>query len=106
AALRFINRDAQGDNIGNEADVNKLIESVNFRGRTHISTEIHRKILEPLVLSCARQGQIHVPVLIITITDSEPAGEDDAAIFQAIKDASDELSRTPLGPGTITYQFA
>jgi hypothetical protein len=44
--------------------------------------------------------------LIITITDSEPAGEDDAAIFQAIKDASDELSRTPLGPGTITYQFA
>ncbi|KAH8743309.1 hypothetical protein F5883DRAFT_716799 [Diaporthe sp. PMI_573] len=35
----------------------------------------------------------------------EPLGEDDQAIFRAIKDASDELARTPLGAGAIAYQF-
>ncbi|KAK7698025.1 hypothetical protein SLS64_012903 [Diaporthe eres] len=103
--VRFINSTAQGDNIRNEADVNRLIESVDFRGRTPIGTELRRKILEPLVLQRARQGQMQVPVLIIAITDGEPAGEDDDAIFRAIKDASDELARTPLGPGAIAYQF-
>jgi hypothetical protein len=103
--VRFINSNAQGDNIRNEADVTRLIESVDFRGRTPIGTELRRKILEPLVLSRARQGQMQVPVLIITITDGEPAGEDDDAIFRAIKDAADELSRTPLGAGAIAYQF-
>lgn len=103
--VRFINSTAQGDNIRNEADVNRLIESVDFRGRTPIGTELRRKILEPLVLQRARQGQMQVPVLIITITDGEPAGEDDDAIFRAIKDAADELARTPVGPGAIAYQF-
>lgn len=103
--VRFINSTAQGDNIRNEADVNRLIESVDFRGRTAIGTELRRKILEPLVLQRARQGQMQVPVLIIAITDGEPAGEDDDAIFHAIKHAADELARTPLGPGAIAYQF-
>ncbi|KAH8744270.1 hypothetical protein F5883DRAFT_29282 [Diaporthe sp. PMI_573] len=104
--VRFINSNAQGDNIRSEDDVNRLIESVDFRGRTPIGTELRRKILEPLVLSRARQGQMQVPVLIITITDGEPAGEDDDTIFRSIKAAADELSRTPLGAGAIAYQFA
>jgi hypothetical protein len=49
---------------------------------------------------------MRIPVLIIAITDGEPRGEDGQAIFRAIKDASDELARTPLGGGAIDYQFA
>jgi hypothetical protein len=103
--VRFINSSAQGDNIRNEADINCLIESVDFRGLTPIGTALHRKILEPLVLQRAKQGKMEVPVLIIAITDGEPSGEDDQAIFRAIKYASDELARTTLGAGAIAYQF-
>jgi hypothetical protein len=98
--VRFMNSTAKGDNIRNDADVTKLIESVNFFGVTPIGNQLQRKILEPLVLQRAREGRLQIPVLIIAITDGEPRGEDNDTIFRAIKDASDELSRTSLGAGS------
>ena len=47
------------------------------------------------------------PVLVITITDGQPAGEPQGAVFDTIRYASDELARNPrYGKGAISFQFA
>ena len=65
-----------------------------------------RKILQPLVLGPARAGRLAKPVLIITITDGAPAGEDRYAIAKVIMNANRELKRTKYGSDAISFQFA
>jgi hypothetical protein len=71
-----------------------------------MGTQLKNKILDPLVVQKARANQLRKPVLVITITDGQPAGEASGAVFDAIKFASNELSRSPYGKGAISFQFA
>lgn len=71
-----------------------------------MGTQLKNKVLEPLVVQRARSNQLQKPVLVIIITDGQPAGEPQGAVFDAIKYASNELSRTPHGKGAISFQFA
>lgn len=105
--VRFMNSDQQGNNIRNEAQVEALIAQTQFKGLTPMGTSLRNKVLEPLVVGPARAGQLRKPVLIITITDGQPAGEPQGAVFDAIRYASSELQKNPrYGRGAVSFQFA
>lgn len=105
--VRFMNSQVQGNGIRTEQQVNDLVSQVKFSGLTPMGTQLDAKILQPLVLGPARAGQLQKPVLIITITDGQPAGEKHDQVFSVIAQASSELSRNPrYGKGAVSFQFA
>lgn len=111
-SVRFMNTESkdfhgQDDGIRTQEQVENLISKVPFKGLTPMGTELKNKVLEPLVLSPARSGKLQKPVLVITVTDGQPAGEPQRAVFDAVRYASTELSRMPrYGSGAISFQFA
>lgn len=115
--VRFMNDPAQGNGIRNEQQVNELISRVRFTGLTPMGRELNKKILQPLVLGPARSGQLRKPVLVVTITDGQPAGDtkDDGQpagtraedrIFEVIRTTYAELSQSRYGKGAVSFQFA
>lgn len=65
-----------------------------------------QKILQPMVLQPAAQRQLRKPVLIITVTDGAPAGEQRLHIASVISNAVNQLRNSPYGPDAISFQFA
>lgn len=63
------------DGIRSEQTIENIIGKVPFRGLTPLGTELRTKVLDPFVIGPARNGQLSKPVLVITITDGQPAGE-------------------------------
>jgi hypothetical protein len=59
-----------------------------------------------MVLQPAMSRQLRKPVLIMTITDGAPAGENRLHIVQVIQNAVNQLRQTQYGPDTISFQFA
>ena len=95
------------DRIQNEQMVEHIISKVQFAGLTPLGTELRNKVIEPLILGPARARQLQKPVLVITITDGQPAGENINALADVIRYASNELSRMPqYGPGAMSFQIA
>jgi len=47
-----------------------------------------------MLLGPARAGQLRKPLLVIVISDGQPAGEPASAVFYAVMRASDELRRS------------
>ena len=62
-AIRFINNNDDEDNFHGEPS--EIIDNHYFGGTTRIGTELHRKILKPLVLG----EPMKKPLLIMVITD-------------------------------------
>ena len=90
-----------------EEQIESTVAHVQFKGLTPMGTALRDKILEPLVMTPARQGALEKPVLVIAITDGQPAGEPPGTIFEVIRNASAELSRMPkYGQGALSLQFA
>lgn len=105
--VRFMNSNDHADGIRTEAQIENLIQQLQFKGLTPMGTNLKNKVLEPLVLAPARAGQLKKPVLIITITDGQPAGEAQGAVFDAIRQATSELQNNPrYGRGAVSFQFA
>jgi hypothetical protein len=111
--VRFMNNAIEGNNIRSEPQVEELVARVGFKGLTPMGTELRKKVLDPLVIGPARAGQLKKPVLVIAITDGQPAGEDPNTVFESIKYAAAELERmknpatgAKYGSGAISYQFA
>ncbi|KAL1953097.1 hypothetical protein VTO42DRAFT_3598 [Malbranchea cinnamomea] len=105
--VRFMNSNEQGNNIRSEQQVEELVQRVQFKGLTPMGTNLRNKVLEPLVLAPARSGQLRKPVLVITITDGQPAGEPQGAVAEAIRSAMSELESNPrYGRGALSLQFA
>lgn len=111
-SIRFMNSNEQGDNVvamepGRGPSVAELLQRIQYKGLTPMGTSLKNKVLEPLVVNPARAGRLEKPVLIITITDGQPAGESQTAVFDAIRYASTELQRNPrYGKGAVAFQFA
>ncbi|KAK6350179.1 hypothetical protein TWF696_006420 [Orbilia brochopaga] len=105
-SLRFMNNDFSQNNIRTEGQINQIVDQVQFRGLTPMGTSLRAKVLDPLVIQPARSNQLQKPVLVITITDGQPAGEAEGAVQEAILYASNELSRTQYGSGAVSFQFA
>jgi len=104
--VRFMNSDIQGNNVRSAQEVDALFQRVQFKGLTPMGTQLKAKVIEPFVVQKVRSNQLRKPVLIITITDGQPAGEPNGSVFEAVKYASNELSRTPYGKGAVSFQFA
>lgn len=74
--VRFLNSNVQGNGITNEQGAVQLVQQVQFSGLTPLGTAMDQKILQPLLLGPARSNQLKKPLLVIAITDGQPAGED------------------------------
>ena len=95
------------DRITSEQQIEELMTHVAFKGLTPMGTELRAKVIEPMVLRPARAGQLRKPVLVIAITDGQPAGEPSNTVFDVIRNVSTELSRMPqYGHGACAFQFA
>ncbi|KAL8770866.1 MAG: hypothetical protein Q9209_003517 [Squamulea sp. 1 TL-2023] len=95
------------DRVQDEGMVEHIISKVKFAGLTPLGTELKNKVIDPLVLGPARNRQLRKPVLVITVTDGQPAGEAINAVHETIRYASNELARMPqYGTGAISFQFA
>ncbi|KDE79137.1 hypothetical protein AO1008_05683 [Aspergillus oryzae 100-8] len=105
-SVRFMNSMERGDGIRNADDVNMLVSRVRFQGLTPLGTGLKNKVLDPQVVGPARAGRLQKPVLIITITDGQPAGEPLDCVANSIRYAVDEVSRTPFGRGAVSFQFS
>jgi Mg-chelatase subunit ChlD len=70
------------------------VSTLQFRGGTPIGTQLDAKILQPLVLSPARNGTLAKPVLVVIITDGAPGHEPPGTIARVVAAADEELKRT------------
>jgi len=93
------------DKIRRTDQIDALMREVKFKGLTPMGTELRRKIIDDIVRR-AQSNSLAKPVLVITLTDGTPAGEAREAVFDTIKYANAELSKTRYGPGAIALQFA
>ncbi|CAI6341131.1 unnamed protein product [Periconia digitata] len=116
-SLRFMNtdlsqmRDPQGrplqDGVASEQQIEQIMRGVQFKGLTPMGTSLRRKVIDEIVLSRAQSQQLKKPVLVISVTDGQPAGEPQNAVFDTIKYAVDTLQRYPqYGSGGIAFEFA
>lgn len=104
--IRFLNSTVEGNGIRNEQQVQELVGRVSFSGLTPVGTSLQKKILEPLVVSPAQNRSLRKPVLVITVTDGQPAGEPTNQLSNAIRWASNALGSTQYGRGALALQFA
>ena len=111
--VRFMNAAAAGVNpallngIRTEEQAAALADQAKYSGLTPLGTELRNQIIEPLVVSRARSGQLRKPILIITITDGQPAGELPNTLEKTIIYTEQELSRMPqYGKYACKFQFA
>jgi hypothetical protein len=104
--VRFLNASVDGNGIRSDQQVLDLVSRVNFTGLTKVGTMLQEKILEPLVLGPARGGRLRKPVLVITITDGQPVGENLDHLSKVIKAAINALGLTQYGRGALALQFA
>ncbi|KAF2490146.1 hypothetical protein BU16DRAFT_171837 [Lophium mytilinum] len=106
--IRFMNSNPPEqlcNHIRNEQQVQQLMSNVQFKGLTPMGTKLNEKVIQP-ILADANRNSLQKPVLVITVTDGQPAGEAQGAVFETIKQASAALARTRYGPGAINFQFA
>lgn len=105
-SVRFMNSEETGDGIRSAADVDMLVSRVRFAGLTPLGTSLQNKVIDPMVVGPARAGRLDKPVLVITITDGQPAGEPHSAVGNVIRYAVEETSRTRYGRGAVSFQFS
>ncbi|MCJ1431261.1 hypothetical protein MMC27_000612 [Xylographa pallens] len=111
--VRFMNAaEAQVDparlnGIRTEEQAEALVMHAKYRGLTPLGTQLRAQVIEPLVIQPARRGQLRKPVLVVVITDGQPAGEPPKALEEALRYSATELSRMPqIGKNACAFQFA
>ncbi|CBX96623.1 hypothetical protein LEMA_P108880.1 [Plenodomus lingam JN3] len=117
-SIRFMNTDLSGirnqqgralqDGVANETQIEEVMRGVQFKGLTPMGTSLRKKVIDEIVLQKASAGQLRKPVLVIAITDGQPAGEPQNAVFDTIRYAFDTLQqRFPqYGRGGVAFEFA
>ncbi|KAH7384387.1 putative RfeF [Phaeosphaeria sp. MPI-PUGE-AT-0046c] len=117
-SLRFMNTDLSGarnqqgrplqDGVANESQIEEVMRGVQFKGLTPMGTSLRKKVIDEIILAKAAQNQLRKPVLVIAITDGQPAGEPQNAVFDTIRYAFDTLQqRFPqYGRGGVAFEFA
>ncbi|KAF2825841.1 hypothetical protein CC86DRAFT_370720 [Ophiobolus disseminans] len=96
------------DGVATEGQIDQIMRGVQFKGLTPMGTSLRKKVIDEIVLAKAAQGQLKKPVLVIAITDGQPAGEPQNAVFDTIRYAFDTLQqRYPqYGRGGVAFEFA
>ncbi|KAH8149097.1 uncharacterized protein LAJ45_06636 [Morchella importuna] len=97
------------EGVNNVKDINKIPEIVKsnpFRGWTKIGTELRDKVLEPFVLRPARENTLKKPVMVLIITDGEPAGEAPGTLKSVILQSQRHLRRLKYARTAVSFQIA
>ena len=118
-SLRFMNYkpgpydNVRLDGIKTEAEILELVGTsqnqgkINFQGLTPLGTELRNQVLDPLIIQKAHAQRLPKPILVITITDGQPAGEPKDALEKNISYALNEMRRFPqFGDKPISFEFA
>lgn len=105
-SVRFMNSMEVGDGIRDAGDVERLVARVRFQGLTPLGTNLMHKVLDPMVVGPARMNRLDKPILVITITDGQPAGEPLDTVANSIRRAVEEVARTRYGRGAASFQFS
>lgn len=104
--VRFMNSNIKGEGLRNEQQVLQMVNKVRFEGTTPLGTELEDKVIKPLVTKPAKHNQLRKPVLVITITDGSPTGENPRKVFKVIEDVKKEFLKSKYRPGACSFQFA
>lgn len=113
--IRFMNDEEippqQLSNVKSDQQIEGIMRTKRYKGLTPFGTKLREKVLDPLVISKMRSNQFRKPVLIIGITDGQPAGEKVDALSETIRYAHGQCMQSsfngqPLGPGAVAFQFA
>ncbi|KAI5284868.1 hypothetical protein KEM54_001008, partial [Ascosphaera aggregata] len=104
--VRFMNSEEIADGLRSEEQAQQLVSTHKFRGLTPLGTSLRAKVIEPLVIPKLRSGNMRKPVLIITITDGEPTGENRSMVGDAILSTIRESEKSPYGKGAVAFQIA
>jgi len=129
-SIRFMNSNLPGsllDNVRGEQQVDQvrdhlyttrlevlclrssqIMRQVKFSGLTPMGRELKRKVIDGIVLPAARGNQLRKPVLVICISDGQPAGDEPGpnAVFDTVRYAVNEVGRATGSKGGIAFQFA
>ena len=104
--IRFMNDDSTPPNmLGNirtEQQIAQVMSNKIYKGLTPFGTKLRQKVIDGIVMPKLRQPR--KPVLVIGITDGQPAGENAGALEDTILYAVNSIQN--LGPGAIAFQFA
>ena len=92
-------------NIRSDQQIEQIMRTKRYKGLTPFGTRLRERVLDPLVISKLRGNALQKPVLIIGITDGQPAGERADALVEAVRYAHSQAMSTK-GPGAIAFQFA
>jgi hypothetical protein len=107
--LRFMNEDLpvqQISNIRSEQQVEQILSHKKYKGLTPFGTELRRKVIDPILVNKLNSGQMQKPLLIISITDGQPAGENQNTLIDTVQYAVQAAQRSQYGPGAVAFQFA
>ena len=101
-----MNANLQGDNIRDSLSAANLVSRCNFSGMTPLGTQMHERILKPMVEAAITNRTMQKPILVITITDGEPTSEPESKIVKVIKNIKAFSSKSLYGPGAVAFEFA
>lgn len=116
-SLRFMNKEfvtSQSlDGIRNAQDIERLIGkngqagAVQFSGLTPLGTQLKAQVITPMVTTPLRNRQLAKPVLVIVITDGQPAGESRDTLKNAIQSTiADSEAAYGRGARPVSFQIA
>ena len=103
--IRFMNDDqtqpSMLEGIRTEQQIAQIMSNRKYKGLTPFGTKLRQMVIDGIVLPKLRQPR--KPVLVICITDGQPAGENANALEETIRYAVNQTSN--LGPGAVAFQF-
>lgn len=108
-SVRFMNSTPPAhliNGIRDDRQVETLMQSLQYKGLTPMGTELRNKVINPLVVGKARLGELRKPVLVVVLTDGQPSGEPDSAIFDTIRYTNAQLQQSRYGAGAVAFQIA
>jgi len=107
--VRFMNSDPPPQatsGIRSEQQIEQLLNGHRFSGLTPMGTNLRKKVINDMFIPALRSGRMKKPLLVIAITDGQPAGEPQTAVFDTVREAVTEAGRSQYGTGAIAFQFA
>lgn len=106
--IRFMNDDdtplERLENVRTADQVTQIMANRKFSDLTPFGTKLRQKVIDGIVLPKLRQRR--KPVLVIGITDGQPAGEHINTLEETMRYAIHSNVTRPLGPGAVAFQFA
>ncbi|KEQ73940.1 hypothetical protein M436DRAFT_45301 [Aureobasidium namibiae CBS 147.97] len=108
-SVRFMNDNPPQhmvEHIKNEQQIQQLVQGHKFSGLTPMGTELRKKVVDGIIVPAIRSRQMRKPILVITVTDGQPAGEPTTAVFDTVRFAVQEAQSSQYGRGAVAFQFA